>query len=78
MSKSKNFWEMKQAKYPFQTEVPHMSPQDVNPRRVNEETSHLFLRVPFDGVAHWGFETQAGLDWFLSCGTGGSNADPSV
>lgn len=63
--KSKNFWEMKQADYPFQIQVAHMSPQDVDPKTFNVVTGWKpFLRVPFNGVAHWGFKDQSTLNEF--------------
>ena len=66
MSTSKDYWYSKQHKYPHQILVPHMSDEDIDPRRAQELIGweHHFLRVPINGVAHWGFKTQYALDLF--------------
>lgn len=64
MNKSEAYWHKNSARYPFQIAVPHMSARDPDPKLLMSRTKHFFLRVPFYGVAHWGFATQEGLDYF--------------
>lgn len=64
MHKGKWYWLENSREYPFQVEVAHMSPQDIDPRRYANMTKDYFLRVPFNGKAHWGFKTQQALDNF--------------
>lgn len=59
-----HYWSVHNQEYPFQIEVPHMSAYDVDPRKVQKEVTFNFLRVPFDGMAHWGFKSQENLDAF--------------
>ena len=61
---SEHFWDKNHHKYPFQVTVGHMSPEDIDPRLVQRKVAFHFLRVPFDGRAHWGFEQQSDLDAF--------------
>lgn len=62
---SEHYWDKNNYKYPYQCKVVHMSTEDVDPRKVQEKVSFHFLRVPFNGEAHWGFETEANLNQFL-------------
>lgn len=64
MSRSKLYWDKHKHLYPFQVQVPHKSEQDLDPREVNRILGNQFLRVPVDGIAHWGFETARARDWF--------------
>ena len=58
------YWDKNHHKYPFQVTVGHMSMQDVDPKIVQQRINFHFIRVPFDGSAHWGFTSQADLDGF--------------
>jgi len=64
-TRSKEYWEKRQHRYPYQVKVPHMSPQDMDPREFARVTGRQFLRVPFDGIAHWGFTSEMSLDKFI-------------
>lgn len=66
MDKSEAYWRSHCEEYPHQTAVPHMSSEDPDPRKIMKLCNHYFLRVPFNGEAHWGFRTEAGLNFFLS------------
>ena len=59
------YWDKHNHNYPHQCKVAHMSPQDMDPRKVQELVSFHFLRVPFNGEAHWGFKEEAHLKQFL-------------
>jgi hypothetical protein len=63
---SEHFWEKNKHRYPHQCEVVHFSPQDPDPRTVQQEVTFHFLRVPFDGKAHWGFLEERHLNQFLA------------
>lgn len=65
-SKSEMFWDQRERYFPFQIEVPHMSREDIDPRAIPQLIGwrHKFLRVPFNGMAHWGFRSQDALDAF--------------
>jgi hypothetical protein len=43
-----------------------MGHADIDPKLVPRAIGwqHKFLRVPFDGVAHWGFQTKTGMELF--------------
>lgn len=62
--KSEHYWNKNNHKYPFQITVKHMSEHDLDPRYVQQQVSFHFLRVPFNGEAHWGFNYQMDLDNF--------------
>lgn len=62
---SEYFWSKHNHKFPHQCKVKHMSPQDIDPREVQKTISFHFLRVPFDGEAHWGFQEEQHLTQFL-------------
>lgn len=64
MARSKEYWDDHNAKYPHQTEVPHRSAKDPDPRKVHQLIGGGFLRVPFDGIAHWGFRHKGDLESF--------------
>lgn len=66
-SKSEVYWDTHKHKYPFRTQVPHMSDQDLDPRLVPRLIGwrYKFLRVPFNGMAHWGFRDETALDIFM-------------
>lgn len=59
-----HYWKIHNAKYPFQVTVPHMSAQDPKPSEVQKRINFNFLRVPFNGKAHWGFLSEADLAKF--------------
>jgi hypothetical protein len=65
-SKAEVFWEHHKQKFPYHVRVPHMSHQDMDPKLVPLAIGwhNKFLRVPFDGVAHWGFRTNAARELF--------------
>ena len=63
---SRAHWEARQHSFPFQIEVVHMSASDLNPAIFAREISRDFLRVPFDGIAHWGFRYPQTLEKFKS------------
>lgn len=63
---SEQYWNKRRSYYPFQVVVDHMSDQDVNPARFATMTRKDFLRVPFDGKAHWGFKDAESLRFFKS------------
>ncbi len=63
------YWNKHNHKYPHQCTVAHMSPQDIDPRVVQRSVSFHFLRVPFNGEAHWGFTEEAHMHQFLSLGS---------
>lgn len=58
LSASRRYWELKKIDYPFRLEVDHMSAQDLDPKYYSRLSRGHFLRVPFDGKAHWGFRTH--------------------
>lgn len=58
------YWECHQGDFPFQVEVPHMSSYDPDPKQVQQKIAFNFLRVPFDSIAHWGFEEEEHLEAF--------------
>lgn len=62
---SEHYWAKHNHRYPYQCTFPHRSPQDMDPRRVQELVSFHFLRVPFNGQAHWGFKEEHHLNQFL-------------
>lgn len=66
--KSKQYWVDREKYYPFKDEVPHRSEQDIDPRDFNAISHGDFLRVPFDGVAHWGFKKIEDLNLFKKMG----------
>jgi hypothetical protein len=66
--KSIRYWNDHQHKYPFQIDVPHKSDQDIDPRIFGQLTGEDFIRVPFDGVAHWGFKSPRTLELFQAYG----------
>lgn len=63
---SKDYWERRQHRFPHQISVPYMSDQDLDPGKVPYIIGwrHKFLRVPYNGMTHWGFETAVGLYLF--------------
>lgn len=61
---SEHYWEKNKDRYPHQIAVPHLSPQDIDPRRVQKEVDFYFIRVPFHGEAHWGFQSANHLESF--------------
>lgn len=61
---SRRHWEARQHTFPYQIKVPHMSAADLNPRLFSRQVSMDFLRVPFDGIAHWGFRYEQTLEKF--------------
>lgn len=61
---SRDHWESREKAFPYQIEVVHMSAQDLNPRLFANEVSRDFLRVPFNGMAHWGFRYEQTLEKF--------------
>jgi hypothetical protein len=61
---SRRYWADREHMYPHQIEVEHMSGFDLNPRLFAREVSMDFLRVPFDGIAHWGFRYEQTLEKF--------------
>lgn len=63
-SKQEEFWNDRKHHFPYHVEVPHLSPQDLDPKDFSQRTRHRFLRVPFDGVAHWGFDNEKTRDYF--------------
>lgn len=63
-AKSREYWEAKQRLYPHQVEVEQWSAQDIDPRTFARDVSRDFLRVPFDGIAHWGFRYPQTLEKF--------------
>lgn len=64
LSPPEHYWKIHNAKFPFQVTVPHMSAQDPKPDEVQKAVAFNFLRVPFDGKAHWGFLSQSDLNKF--------------
>ena len=60
------YWDKNNHKYPHQCKVAHMSPQDLDPRVVQKEVNFYFLRVPFNGESHWGFQTEEHMIRFLT------------
>lgn len=64
LPRAQHYWKIHNAKYPFQITVPHMSSQDPKPDEVQKAIAFNFLRVPFNGEAHWGFLSQADLNKF--------------
>jgi hypothetical protein len=69
---SRDFWYRRQHKFPHQILVPHMSDEDVDPKLVPQIIGweHKFIRVPFKGTAHWGFQTSQGLELFKNIAFG--------
>lgn len=65
-SKSEVYWDQHERYFPFQIKVPHMSREDIDPKAIPRLIGwrHKFLRVPFNGEAHWGFQSQAALEAF--------------
>lgn len=63
--KSEHYWNKNNHKYPHQITVPWKSKEDIDPVVVQKLVSFHFLRVPFDGISHWGFLTKTDLDNFL-------------
>ncbi len=65
-SKSQVFWEARNHHFPYQVSVAHMSDADLDPRVVPRIIGwrYKFLRVPFNGEAHWGFKDKEALDIF--------------
>lgn len=61
---SEHYWAVHSVRYPHQVIVPHMSAQDPKPGAVFAVIGSDFLRVPFGGLAYWGFETAAALKMF--------------
>lgn len=62
---ARRFWEKREKFYPYKVNVDHMSKADVDPSKFRYMTKGEFLRVPFDGVAHWGFKDAVTRDDFL-------------
>lgn len=62
--KQEHFWNKNKHKYPFQITVKYMSEEDLDPRHAQRLVNFHFLRVPFNGEAHWGFLSQHDLDKF--------------
>lgn len=61
---SEQYWNRHKNEYPFQISVKHMSNLDPDPRQVQIDVTFHFLRVPFNGEAHWGFKKEGDLDEF--------------
>lgn len=62
---SEHYWDKNCHRYPHQCKVIHFSEQDLDPRHVQEVVTFHFLRVPFNGEAHWGFKEEGHLLQFL-------------
>lgn len=67
-SNSRTYWNDKKSRYPFRTTVQHMSPEDIDPRVFKTMVEDHFLRVPFDGESHWGFESKKSFEAFEKLG----------
>lgn len=65
-ARSRRYWEDKQHMYPYQIEVEQFTAADLDPRTFARDISMDFLRVPFDGIAHWGFRYPQTLEKFMS------------
>lgn len=61
---SEYYWDKNNHRFPFQVTVGHKTPQDPDPRIVQEKVCFHFIRVPFNREAHWGFDTQDNLEKF--------------
>jgi hypothetical protein len=59
------YWTKNNHRYPHQCKVKHFSEQDIDPREVQQLVTFHFLRVPFNGEAHWGFKEEQHLNRFL-------------
>ena len=59
--KGRNYFAMISRDYPFNIEVDYMSPQDVDPRKVNRQITYDFKRVPFDRKTHFAFAREQDL-----------------
>lgn len=64
VQKSEHYWNCHNHKYPHQVMVGQFSKYDIDPKVAQQKISFHFLRVPFNGVAHWGFEQEYELDRF--------------
>lgn len=50
-----NFWHKVKGNFPHHVVVPYMSEKDVDPRTLNQTLTRDFIRVPFNGLTHFGF-----------------------